>query len=98
VGMAEYLVNRVRMEWAGRGEDRHEHIEGVCTGGDVHYTRKDVADSLDASNTWKTYAGDGYATILKMSSCPSPRCSATPYLRTVASATAATNLENLPRC
>jgi hypothetical protein len=96
--MATYVVTKVRKEWAGSGLSRHEHIEGVCTEIGSHYTRRQVVDSINAGNTWKTRA-DGYeATIRPILFCPQSGCSATPYIRTNPDSTRKDNLENLNRC
>ena len=94
--MATYTVTKVRKE---QSADRsHEHIEGVCTNAGVHYTRKEVVDSINNGNTWKTSA-DGYtATIEPIRFCPKPACSATPYIKTNPDSTKKDNLENLDRC
>src|SRR5947208_3071257 len=60
--VATYTVTRVRKEQSADGT--HEHIEGVCTTADVHYTRKEVVDSINAGNTWKTSA-DGYEAVIE---------------------------------
>lgn len=94
--MAAYIVTKVRKELSADGT--HEHIEGVCTANAIHYTRREVVDSINAGNTWKTSA-DGYeATITTMSSCPRSNCSATPYIKTNPDSTKKDNLENLDRC
>jgi hypothetical protein len=96
--MATYIVTKVRKEFAGSGTDRHQHIEGVCTEGGTHYTRKEVVDSITSGNTWKTRA-DGYeSTIQKMLYCPQGSCPATPYIKTNPDSTLKDNLENLDRC
>lgn len=95
--MADYTVTKVRMEWSDQG-GRHEHIEGVCTTAGVHYTRKEVVDSLDAGKDWQTLADGEYAKIRKMTYCKHDSCKATPYITTVADDTAKNNLDNLPRC
>lgn len=92
--MTTYTVTGVRMESCGDGI--HEHIEGVCTSAGVHYTRKQVVDSIDAGNTWKTSAGGYEATIHKVARCR--RCSATPYIETNPDSSRQDNLDNLPRC
>lgn len=94
--MATYTVTKVRKERSSDGT--HEHIEGVCTAAGTHYTRKEVVDSINAGNTWKTSA-DGYeATIQTMTRCPKTNCSATPYVKTNPDSTKKDNLENLDRC
>jgi hypothetical protein len=94
--LATYTVTKVRKESSADGT--HRHIEGVCTNAGVHYTRKEVVDSIDAGNTWKTSA-DGYeATITKITYCPRPACMATPYIKTNPDSTKKDNLENLDPC
>jgi hypothetical protein len=94
--MTTYTVTRVRKE---SSVDRtHRHIEGVCTNAGVHFTRKEVVDSINVGNTWKTSA-DGYeATIEPIRYCPKPNCLATPYIRTNPDSTKKDNLENLDAC
>lgn len=92
--MSTYIVTKVRMESCG---DRvHQHIEGVCTDTGTHYSRKEVADSITAGNTWKTSAGGYEAVIHKVSTCR--RCPATPYIETNPDSSKLDNLDNLPRC
>jgi Protein of unknown function (DUF3892) len=95
--MTTYTVTKVRMESSDQG-GRHEHIEGVCTTANLHYTRKEVVDSLDAGDSWKTSADGSSATIKKMTYCKHAGCMATPYITTDADATAKDNLDNLPPC
>lgn len=92
--MATYTVTKVRKELSDDGT--HQHIEGVCTSDGTHYTRREVVDSINAGNTWKTQA-DGYEETIKViSSCP--KCSATPYIKTNPDSTKKDNLENLEAC
>lgn len=94
--MAIYIVTKVRKESSSDGT--HRHVEGVCTNAGVHYTRKEVVDSINAGNLWKTSA-DGYEAIIEtVNSCPKPNCSATPYIRTNPDSTKKDNLENLDAC
>jgi hypothetical protein len=94
--MATYTVTKVRKELSSDGT--HRHIEGVCTNGRTYYTRKQVVDSINAGDTWKTSA-DGYeATITTMSYCPRTGCMATPYIKTNPDSTKKDNLENLDSC
>jgi len=94
--VATYTVTKVRKELSA--DRKHKHIEGVCTKDGTHYARKEVVDSIDAGNTWKTSA-DGYeATIKKMSYCPQPACLASPYIETNRDSTTKDNLENLDSC
>jgi hypothetical protein len=94
--MATFIVTKVRKELSSDGT--HRHIEGVCTDAGVHYTRKQVVDSIKAGNTWKTKAGGYDATITTMSYCPKANCLASPYIRTNPDSTKQDNLENLPAC
>jgi endonuclease V-like protein UPF0215 family len=94
--MATYTVTRVRKELSDDGT--HKHIEGVCTSAGVHYTRKEVVDSINADNTWKTQA-DGYEETVKViSCCPKSKCLASPYIKTNPDSTKKDNLENLEAC
>jgi hypothetical protein len=94
--MATYTVTKVRKETSADGT--HKHIEGVCTSDGSHYTRKQVVDSINAGNTWKTSA-DGYEAVIEaISYCPRASCYATPYLRTNPDSTKKDNLENLDLC
>lgn len=94
--VATYTVTHVRKELSADGT--HRHIEGVCTVSGTHYTRRQVVDSIDADNTWKTKV-DGYeAVITKIAYCPSPACMATPYIKTNPDSTKKDNLENLDPC
>jgi len=92
--MAIYVVTKVRKEMSDDGT--HEHIEGVCTDDGTHYTRKEVVDSINDGNLWKTRANGHEATIHPVGRCP--RCSATPYIETNPDSTEKDNLENLDRC
>jgi hypothetical protein len=94
--MTTYIVTKVRKELSSDGT--HRHIEGVCTEGGTHYTRKQVVDSINAGSTWKTRA-DGYeATIKPIIRCRKLNCAATPYIETNPDSTKKDNLENLDRC
>ena len=94
--MADFIVTNVRKELSDDGS--HKHIEGVCTKAGVHYTRKEVVDSINEGNVWKTQA-DGYeATIEAISYCPKPNCLAKPYIKTKPDSTKKDNLENLDSC
>ena len=92
--MSSYTVVKVRKEDSSDGS--HRHIEGVITTAGVHYTRREVVDSIDAGNTWQTSAGGYTATIQKMSYCPRGSCLASPYIKTKPDSTDLDNLENLP--
>ena len=94
--MATYTVTKVRKELSDDG--MHKHIEGVCTSGGTYYTRKEVVDSINEGNVWKTQA-DGYeATIEAISYCPKSDCLAKPYIKTNPDSTKKDNLENLDLC
>jgi len=90
-----YLVTKVRHETSSDGT--HEHIEGVCVNG-VHYTRRQVVDSINLGNIWKTSTGDYQAIITVTSYCPKTACLASPYIKTNPDSTKLDNLENLPEC
>jgi hypothetical protein len=94
--MSSYTVTGVRKESSADGT--HRHIEGVCTNAGTHYTRKQVVDSINAGNTWKTSAGGYSETIQTMTYCPKAGCMATPYIKTKPDSTKVDNLENLPAC
>lgn len=89
-----YTVTKVRKELSRDGS--HRHLEGVITAANIHYTRKQVADSIDAGNVWKTSGGGYSATIRKVSYCHRGACLATPYLATNPDSSKLDNLENLP--
>jgi Protein of unknown function (DUF3892) len=94
--MATYVVTRVRREASADGT--HRHIEGVCTVAGLHYTRKEVVESIAAGNVWKTQV-DGYEAVIEpIKYCPKPNCVATPYIRTNPDSTKKDNLENLDSC
>lgn len=94
--MAEFIVTQVRKELSN--DRSHKHIEGVCTKAGVHYTRKEVVDSINEGNRWKTQA-DGYEAVIEaISRCPKANCSAAPYIRTNPDSTKKDNLENLDLC
>lgn len=94
--MATYVVTKVRKESSADGT--HRHIAGVCTANGTYYTRKQVVDSINAGNTWKTSA-DGYeAGIEPLTHCPRTNCTATPYIRTNADNAKKDNLEDLDPC
>jgi hypothetical protein len=91
--LARYIVTRFRKELSSDGT--HRHIEGVCTESAVHYTRRQVVDSINSGNTWKTRA-DGYEAIIHpVRYCRKPQCYATPYIETNPDSTKKDNLENL---
>jgi hypothetical protein len=89
-------VTKVRKETSDDGS--HEHIQGVCTQNGTHYARKEVVDSINAGNTWKTSAEGYEATIEPIAYCPKSGCLAAPYIRTNPDSTKKDNLENLDRC
>lgn len=77
--MTSYTVVKVRKEWSS--DYKHRHLEGVITSAGNH-TRKEVVDSINPGNTWRT-SGDGFsATIRKLSYCPKSSCLASPYITT----------------
>ncbi|WP_308467932.1 DUF3892 domain-containing protein [Rathayibacter soli] len=92
--MSMYTVTKVRKELSADGT--HRHIEGVITNMSVHYTRKQVVDSITAGNTWQTSAGGYAATVRQVSYCPRSACMASPYIQTNPDSTKLDNLENLP--
>jgi hypothetical protein len=94
--MATYIVTKVRKESSDDGT--HKHIEGVCTEDGTHYTRKEVVDSINQGDTWKTRAEGYEATIRALSYCPKAGCLATPYIETNPDSTKKDNLENLASC
>jgi hypothetical protein len=94
--MATFTVTRVRKELSSDGT--HRHIEGVCTDVGTHYTRKQVVDSINGGNTWKTKADGLEATIKPITYCHRPGCRATPYIKTNPDSTKKDNLENLDLC
>jgi hypothetical protein len=94
--MTTYTVTHVRKETSEDGS--HRHIEGVCTDNGTHYTRKQVVDSINAGNTWKTRA-DGYEAVIEpITYCPRSGCRATPYIKTNPDSTKKDNLENFDPC
>jgi len=88
-----YIVTRVRKELSA--DRTHEHLEGVVTDDDVHYTRKEVVDSIWAGNVWKTRVDGHEAVIEPIPYCPQGICLASPYLRTNPDSNEKDNLENL---
>jgi hypothetical protein len=94
--MATYIVTKVRKELSSDGT--HRHIEGVCTNAGVHYTRREVVNSINSGNKWKTSANGYEAVIEPIQYCPKPGCTATPYIRTNPDSTKKDNLENLDPC
>lgn len=94
--MATYIVTKVRKELSS--DRTHRHIKGVCTDDGTYYSRKEVVDSIDDGNTWRTKA-DGYeATIATLTYCFRTNCNATPYIKTDPDSTKKDNLENLDEC
>jgi hypothetical protein len=92
--MSTYTVVKVRKETSADG--RHRHLEGVITSAGAHYTRREVVDSINNGNTWRTSANGYSATIHKLSYCPRAACLASPYIATNPDSTTQDNLENLP--
>ncbi len=94
--MATFTITGVRKELSSDGT--HRHIEGVCTASGHHYTRKQVVDSIQSGDVWRTSA-DGYsATVEPMTFCPKAGCVATPYIKTKPDSTKKDNLENMNAC
>lgn len=91
-----YTVIRTRKELAAGGS--HQHIEGVCTTANIHYTRKEVVDSIRAGNVWVTSAGGKTALIKPLNYCPAGGCFASPYITTTPDHSVENNLEELPTC
>ena len=77
-------------------DGRHRHLEGVIIDSGIHYTRRQVVDSIGAGNTWKTRANGHEAVIHPVRYCPRATCFATPYIATNPDSTKLDNLENLP--
>jgi hypothetical protein len=94
--MTVFTVTKVRKEASNDGT--HRHIEGVCVESGTHFTRKQVVDSINAVNTWKSSAGGYSETIETISYCPKSGCMATPYIKTKPDSTKLDNLESLPSC
>lgn len=94
--MATYIVTNVRKE--SSEDETHKHIEGVCTDDGTYHTRKEVVDSINQGNTWKTQAEGYEATIRPIRYCPKGGCLATPYIETNPDSTKMDNLENLDPC
>ena len=92
--MGAYTVTKVRKE--DSSDKAHRHIEGVITDGGIHYTRREVVDSIKQGHIWRTSAGGDTATIGTLSYCPRTNCYASPYIRTNPDSTGLDNLENLP--
>ncbi|HTE83895.1 MAG TPA: DUF3892 domain-containing protein [Dehalococcoidia bacterium] len=91
-----YTVTHTRKELSA--DQTHRHIEGVCTSSGLHYTRRQVVDSINLGNTWITDAAGRTAVIKPMAYCPAAGCLATPYITTAPDHSTANNLENLPPC
>jgi hypothetical protein len=94
--VSTFIVAWVRKERSTDGS--HRHIEGVCTGAGVHYTCREVVESINAGNVWKTLAEGLEAVIEPVAKCPVPNCSAMPYIRTNPTGSGTDNLENLGSC
>lgn len=94
--MTTYTVTGVRREHAPDGG--HRHIEGVCTEGGGHYTRREVFDSISAGDRWETAVDGAAAAIMTTAFCPAPGCLITPYLRTEADLPGVAALDGLPDC
>lgn len=92
--MATYVVTKVRRELSSDGT--HKHLEGVITESGIHYSRREVVDSIKAGHIWKTRAGGHSATITTLSYCFRSVCLANPYIKTNPNSSELDNLENLP--
>lgn len=93
--MGTYRVTNVRHELSKDGS--HEHLEGVCADG-VHYSVREVVESINQGSTWKTSAGGFEETIVVAAYCHTPNCWTTPYIKTNPDSTELDNLEKLPEC
>lgn len=92
--MTTCTVTKVRKQYS---TDRsHRHIEGVLTSDGIHHPRRQVVDSINAGNVWKTSHAGASAMIRPMNYCPNGSCLATPYIQTNPDSTGAGNLENFP--
>lgn len=92
-----YEATKVRKELSS--DRSHEHIQGVCTTGNQHYTRAYVVASINSGDTWVTRSASGNTAVIRpMKYCPGSGCLATPYITTRADNQKDDNLENLPRC
>lgn len=92
--MADYVVTHVRKEWSA--DHSHRHLEGVITRAGVHYTLRQVVDSIRAGYVWETSCEGYRAVIQTMAVCWRSNCYATPYIKTKPDSTKKDNLENLP--
>jgi hypothetical protein len=95
--MAVKTATHVRMAGTNGGGP-HEHIQGVCTDDGKYHSRREVVESIDAGDHWRTFDGTDHAPIRKIEHCKHPGCPATPYITTHADDTPTDNLDNLPRC
>lgn len=93
--MGTYRVTNVRREMSKDGS--HKHIEGVCADG-VHYSVREVVESISEGNTWKTSVGGYEEAIVETAYCHKTNCWTTPYIETKPDSTELDNLENLPEC
>lgn len=59
--VSTYTVTKIRKEQAEGCS--HRHLEGVITDAGLHYTRREVVDSIRAGNVWLMTAPDGSAVI-----------------------------------
>jgi hypothetical protein len=94
--MTIYVVTKVRKGLSADGS--HRHIQRVCVETETHYPRQEVADSINARNSWMSKAGAYEATIATRSYCPQSACLATPYIKTNPDSTKKDHLENLDAC
>lgn len=95
--MSVYTVTRAHFEPSKDGGN-HEHIAGVCTEDEMPYMREEVVDSINAGDTWRTQAGDSFATIRPMQYCKHLGCTLSPYITTYVDDAPTDSLDNLPRC
>jgi hypothetical protein len=92
--MADFVVTHVRREWSA--DRSHRHLEGVITSAGVHYTRREVVDSIRVGRVWETSCEGYRAVIQPIAECWRSNCRATPYIKTKPDSTKKDNLENLP--
>ena len=92
--MSTYPVTMVRKEPGNDGQ--HLHIAGVRTAAGVHYSRREVIDSISAGHSWHTTAEGFSALIRVVGRSFTPGCLVSPYLATNPDGSGPDNLENLP--
>ena len=69
--MAVHTATHVRMAPV-KGGGAHSHIKDVCTDDGTFHTRRDVVDSIDAGDHWRTFDGRNHAPIRKRRSASMP--------------------------